>query len=238
MTYTNKERIITIKYFLKNKGLDVPSGIDKKKKNALNAIILEQEIDMEEMLPLARTTYKKRENKNLVVKGKVDMLYPREREMFNDEIEKVVNRLLNDLGNPMIINSLIEETKKDLTKFIVKHKLQDKLNDIIEKRPKPKWKQMNVIYEPRIRKVRIPYDWNEEEVWINTEDDAIIYQGEEADESTGARYMQNLSDDSVSGIDVKELKFVPHEKEWDQIVDTEDESETSSVTYESEGSKI
>ena len=120
----------------------------------------------------------------------------------------------------------------------MKQRLQNKLNDIIEKRPKPKWKQMNVTYTPVIRKVRIPYDWDEEEVWINTEDDAIIYQGEEADESTGARYMQNLSDDSVSGIDVKELKFVPHEKEWDQIVDTDDESETSSVTYESEGSKI
>ena len=239
MTYTNKDRIITIKYFLNNKGLDVPRGIDKMQKNALNAIILEQEIDMEEMLPLAKGTYVKRENKNLIVKSKVETLTQKERDMFNDEIEKVVKRQLNMFGNkPELMKTLIEDTKKNLNKFIVKQKLQDKLNDIIEKRPKPKWKQMNVIYEPRIRKVRIPYDWDEEEVWINTEDDAIIYQGEEADESTGARYMQNLSDDSVSGIDVKELKFVPHEKEWDQIVDTDDESETSSVTYESEGSKI
>ena len=239
MTYTNKDRIITIKYFLNNKGLDVPRGIDKMQKNALNAIILEQEIDMEEMLPLAKGTYVKRENKNLIVKSKVETLTQRERDMFNVEIEKVVKRQLNMFGNkPELMKTLIEDTKKNLNKFIVKQKLQDKLNDIIEKRPKPKWKQMNVIYEPRIRKVRIPYDWDEEEVWINTEDDAIIYQGEEADESTGARYMQNLSDDSVSGIDVKELKFVPHEKEWDQIVDTDDQSETSSVTYESEGSKI
>jgi hypothetical protein len=66
MTYTNKDRIITIKYFLNNKGLDVPKGIDKMQKNALNAIILEQDIDMEEMLPLAKETYVKRENKNLI----------------------------------------------------------------------------------------------------------------------------------------------------------------------------
>jgi hypothetical protein len=223
MTYTNKDRIITIKYFLKNKGLDVPRGIDKMKKNALNAIILEQEIDMEEMLPLAKGTYVKRENKNLIVKSKVETLTQKERDMFNVDIEKVVNRLLNDIDNPMIINSLIEETKKDLTKFIVKHKLQDKLNDIIEKRPKPKWKVLEVTYNAPYYSWRVPYEWDEKEVDVKY--GKVYYKGEEVDVKKiddGANY---------ESTEEETLKFVEYE-------DSDDESDNSSVTYESEGSKI
>ena len=81
----------------------------------LNAIILEQEIDMEEMLPLAKGTYVKRENKNLIVKSKVETLTQRERDMFNVEIEKVVKRQLNMFGNkPELMKTLIEDTKKKL----------------------------------------------------------------------------------------------------------------------------
>jgi len=230
MTYTNKDRIITIKYFFKNKGLDVPSGIDKKNKNALNVIILEQEIDMEEMLPLAKETYVKRENKNLIVKSKVETLTQRERDMFNDEIEKVVNRrIVNDLSsNPMIINSIIEETKKDLAMFIVKHKFQDKLNDIIEKRPKPKWKQLVVTYNAPTDVFRVPYNWDEKD--IDCDGDKVYYKGKEVDvkklQDSGEHETTN-----VMAIEVTDVMTV-------EDSDSEDESETSSVTYESEGSKI
>lgn len=229
MTYTNKERIITIKYFLKNKGLDVPKGIDSMKKNALNVIILEQDIDMEEMLPLAKGTYKKRENKNLIVKSKVETLNSRERDMFNDEIEKVVKRNINSIkincvrNNPLVTNTLIDDIKKNLSEFIVKHKLQDKLNDIIEKRPKPKWKVMEVTYNAPYYSWRVPYDWDEKDVDVKHGE--VYYKGEEVDVKQiedGANY--ETTEEEI-------VKFVEYE-------DTDDESETSSVTYESEGSKI
>jgi hypothetical protein len=229
MTYTNKDRIITIKYFLNNKGLDVPRGIDKMQKNALNAIILEQEIDMEEMLPLAKGTYVKRENKNLIVKSKVETLTQKERDMFNDEIEKVVKRQLNMFGNnPLVTNTLIEDTKKNLTKFIVKNKFQDKLNDIIEKRPKPKWKQLEATYEPAISVWRIPYEWDEKD--IDCDGDKVYYKGEEVD-------VKQVEKDSECVMTMNRFKIVPYDHVYERI-DSEDESDTSSVTYESEGSKI
>ena len=224
MTYTNKERIITIKYFYNNKGLDVPKGIDKMQKNALNAIILEQEIDMEEMLPLAKGTYKKRENKNLIVKSKVETLNSREREMFNDEIEKVVRRQMNSITkDPFIINTLIDDIKKNLSKFIVKQKLQDKLNDIIEKRPKPKWKVLEVTYNAPYYSWRVPYEWDEKDLDVKRGE--VYYKGEEVDVKQiedGANY--ETTEEEI-------VKFVEYE-------DTDDESETSSVTLESEGSRI
>ena len=229
MTYTNKDRIITIKYFLNNKGLDVPKGIDKMQKNALNAIILEQDIDMEEMLPLAKETYVKRENKNLIVKSKVETLTQRERDLFNEEIEKVVRRQMNAITkDPFIINTLIDDINKNLSKFIVKQKLQDKLNDIIENRPKPKWKQLEAIYEPAISVWRIPYEW--EETDIDCDGDKVYYKGEEVD-------VKQVEKDSECVMTMNRFRTVPYDRVYERI-DSDDESETSSVTYESEGSKI
>jgi hypothetical protein len=229
MTYTNKERIITIKYFFKNKGLDVPRGIDKMSKNALNAIILEQEIDMEEMLPLAKGTYVKRENKNLIVKSKVETLTQKERDMFNDEIEKVVKRQMNSIDkDPMIMNKVIENKKKDLAKFIVTHKLQDKLNDIIENRPKPKWKQLVVTYNAPTDVFRVPYNWDEKD--INYKHGDVYYKGEEVD----VKKLQDAGEHettNVMAIEVTDVMTV-------EDSDSDDESETSSVTLESEGSRI
>ena len=111
----------------------------------------------------------------------------------------------------------------NLSKFIVKQKLQDRLNDIIENRPKPKWKVMEVTYNAPYYTWRIPYDCDEKD--IDCKHGEVYYKGEEVDVKQiedGANYETT---------DVETVKFLEYE-------DSEDESDTSSVTLESEGSKI